>query len=389
MPKLCERNLCSGCHACYNACPTASIIMEQDAEGFLYPVIDSNTCINCQLCEMTCPILKHKATKEQTPKAFAAYSKDEKILENSSSGGVFYHIARKVIDDGGVVFGAAFDENFNVIHKAIDKLDDIIKLQGSKYVQSKIGDTYKQAKQFLESGRIVLFSGTPCQIEGLRAFLGRKYENLYTQDIICHGVPSPKVWQTYLSCRLRNISDIIDKVEFRNKEWGWEKYSLKLLFSNKTHYRRTAHDDPYMKGFISNLYLRPSCSYCNAKGISRFSDITLADFWGVKEACNDCYNSKGVSLLLVHSEKGNKLLNSVSNEINICESVVETAIKYNSSAVISSKPHRKRTDFLREVNDENFDSLIEKSLRQHLLLRITRRIKNAAIKIKRTILFAF
>ena len=385
MPILCEKKLCSGCHSCYSVCPTNSIKMEADVEGFLYPVVNETKCVECKLCEKSCPILNSNVKSQKTPKAFAAFSKDENVINNSSSGGVFYHIAKMIIDDGGVVFGAAFDDNFNVEHKAIDSLADIRLLQGSKYVQSKIGDTYKQAKQFLKNGRKVLFSGTPCQIEGLRAFLGQEYDNLYVLDFICHGVPSPKVWQMYVKHREKIASSKTKSVEFRNKKYGWESFSLKFGYSNDTEYTRNLFDDPYMKGFLSDLYLRTSCYNCRAKGLDRLSDITLADFWGAEAIVPEMYNKFGTSLVLINNKKGEYVFEKINSNLwfRNCDSM--QAITHNSAAIQSVSKHKKYDEFFATVSEDNFEETIHMCLKKSIAKKIKIKFKNMLIKIKKVI----
>ena len=196
MIKIARKEDCTGCHSCYNVCPKKCIDMKFDEEGFLYPSIDSSKCVECGLCEKVCPII-HTIEIENEPIAVGCYNKDEKIRMDSSSGGIFTLLSELVIQYGGVVFGAEFDENYNVRHSYVDNIEDLYKFRGSKYVQSTIGNSYYNAKQFLEQGRQVLFSGTPCQITGLKRYLQKDYDNLICQDIVCHGVPSTNVWEHY------------------------------------------------------------------------------------------------------------------------------------------------------------------------------------------------
>ena len=241
-----EKSKCSGCHACTNACPKNCISMVSDEEGFWYPEVDKIQCAECSLCETICPIINKNiqskrlikaqmSSKEQPyekQQAYACYSDNEEIRQNSSSGGIFTVIAESVINIGGVVFGAGFDDVFNVVHSYVENEEGLAKFRGSKYVQSEIGKTYKQAEVFLKQGRQVLFSGSPCQISGLKSYLRREYENLLSIDIICHGVPSPMVWQRYITFRENQENSIIQKVFFRSKRNGWNKFSLFILFAN-------------------------------------------------------------------------------------------------------------------------------------------------------------
>ena len=272
-----NKEKCSGCHACYSVCPTKAIEMVKDEKGFKYPVIDQPKCVNCHLCEKTCPIINKKIVDNE-PKAYSCYNKNNEVRSKSSSGGIFTLIASKILEKNGVVFGASFNNKFMVEHIYVEKEEELYKIRGSKYLQSIIGDSYKQAKKFLEEGRYVLFTGTPCQIEGLLSYLNKDYENLITQDIICHGVPSPKVWNKYLEYREKEDGEIPLEINFRSKENGWKNYNLKFRY-NGHEYKNNQNTDKYMQAFLKNVSLRESCYNCSFKKINRLSDITLADFW--------------------------------------------------------------------------------------------------------------
>lgn len=214
------------------------------------------------------------------PIAYACYSKNEAVRIRSSSGGIFYMLGEEVLGTGGVVFGAAFDSDWSVKHRHVDSKDELILLMGSKYIQSNIGDTYKQVKCFLKNGRQVLFCGTPCQIAGLKRFLNRNYDNLILVDFICHGVASPEVWKQYLD----EISEgkEIESISFRDKTRGWSKFSLKIKYRDGTEYLESPYIDPFMRAFLKDIIQRPACYQCRFKGLERESDMTLADFWGIK-----------------------------------------------------------------------------------------------------------
>ena len=254
---------CCGCHACFNVCPVNAIEMKEDEKGFKYPIIDKEKCVNCGLCDKVCPI-KEKVCISNEPVAYAAYNKDEEIRKESSSGGIFTLLAEKILEKQGIVFGAIFDDNFHVIHTYIDSKKQLEKLRGSKYVQSTIGDCYKIAKQYLEEDKYVLFTGTPCQIEGLRSYLQKDYKKLYTQDIICHGVPSPKVWEKYMEYRKNKDKEIPQKIYFRNKDNGWKRYNVKFKYK-QGEYKNRQSKDVYMQAFLRDISLRDSCYHCNFK----------------------------------------------------------------------------------------------------------------------------
>lgn len=355
MIDIIKKEDCTGCHACYNVCLKECITMEHDVEGFLYPNINTEKCIKCNLCEKVCPII-HQEKIENNPIAYGCYNKNEDIRNQSTSGGIFTLIAENVINSEGVVFGAEFDENYNVIHSSTDNISGLEKFRGSKYVQSKIGDTYKQIKQLLKEDKTVLFTGTPCQIGGLKSYLRKDYSNLICQDIVCHGVPSPYVWQHYknLISKDRNIKNI----NFRDKSTGWKRYSLKFDFTDGKSYEEVGNENAYIKGFIKNLYLRPSCYNCAYKTLNRQSDITLADFWGVEDILPSLDDNKGTSLIFVNSDKGKYLFDKIKNNI-IYEGVdIEKSIEFNPCAIKSCSYNKKRNLFMDKYNENNFVNFI-------------------------------
>ena len=353
-----NKEKCSGCHACYSVCPTKAIEMVKDEKGFKYPVIDQPKCVNCHLCEKTCPIINKKIVDNE-PKAYSCYNKNNEVRSKSSSGGIFTLIASKILEKNGVVFGASFNNKFMVEHIYVEKEEELYKIRGSKYLQSIIGDSYKQAKKFLEEGRYVLFTGTPCQIEGLLSYLNKDYENLITQDIICHGVPSPKVWNKYLEYREKEDGEIPLEINFRSKENGWKNYNLKFRY-NGHEYKNNQNTDKYMQAFLKNVSLRESCYNCSFKKINRLSDITLADFWGIEKVNPKMFDDKGMSLVIVNSKKGNKLFNSIQDEIVKEEININEAIKYNPSMITSSKPDKNRKKFFEHLDNMDFKELVDK-----------------------------
>lgn len=279
MQRLCEHKSCMGCAACANSCPKGCIHMEADGEGFLYPRIDEAVCISCNRCSTVCPVLSRSSkTPLDAPRAYAAHNLDKNIVGSSSSGGVFTALAQNVLEEGGVVYGAAFRENFSVAHCRVETADQLPVFRGSKYAQSDVALSYRQVCDDLNAGRKVLFSGTPCQVAGLRSFLGKDYSDLLCVDIICHSVPSPKVWQEYLRELQVKAGEKIASASFRDKREGWEGYYLRVGFADGREDLRRGNDNYYMKAFIQGLSTRPSCYNCSFKGQNRGSDITLGDF---------------------------------------------------------------------------------------------------------------
>lgn len=380
MIKIEDKSKCCGCTACASKCPKDAIEMIEDENGFKYPVINEEKCVNCGLCEKVCPILTNKKISNK-PKAYACINKDEEIRKDSSSGGVFSLLAEYVLENNGVVFGAAFDEEFKLKHICIDSKEDLFKLRTSKYLQSYIGDTYKEAQRFLESGKIVLFTGTPCQIEGLKSFLVKDYDNLYTQDIICHGVPSPKVWNKYKEHRRKIDNDMPKEINFRNKDNGWHKFNLKFTYNNKS-YSKNQNEDIYMRCFLSNLCLRDSCYNCSFKKYNRLSDITLADYWGVEHIHPEIDDNKGISLVIINSSKGDKLFEAIKNKCNIKETDIDQAIKYNQSFICSVRNNKNRNNFFEELDTNEFDKLIKKYVKQpNIIKKVLRKVKIIAKKV--------
>ena len=327
MIQILDKSQCCGCTACVSICPKQCITMREDEEGFLYPVVDSSHCIDCNLCKKVCPELYPKEMREPLH-VYAAKHKNEQVRLASSSGGIFTLLAEKIIDESGVVFGVRFNNNWDVVHDYTETMEGLAVFRGSKYVQSYMGDCYLKAKSFLEQGRKVMFTGTPCQIAGLKNFLRKDYDNLLTVDVVCHGVPSPKVWQVYLDEIARKggknsvlSHPIVEKTEinhidFRSKSIGWKKFSFALTLSKATAdgEKNTVllssifTENPYMNAFLSNLSLRPSCYDCPAKAGKSGSDITIADFWGIEDVLPEFDDDKGISLVLSYSEKGGRWL---------------------------------------------------------------------------------
>ncbi len=310
MIEIKDKKDCCGCHACQQTCPHGCITMQADKEGFLYPVVDKSNCIECGRCERVCPVINPH--EESIPIQIRTFvHPDENIRSNSSSGGFFSMLATYVLERGGVVFGARFDEHWNVVHDFIRTKEQLPLLQGSKYLQSVIGDSYIKAEKFLKDGIQVLFTGTSCQIAGLKTYLRREYESLLTMDVICHGVPSPIVWNSYLQSITPNKSSI-ETVSFRDKTTGWKNFSFALRKQDNSLITQPFTQNLYMKGFLNNFFLRPSCYNCPAKKGKANSDFTVGDFWGVDKKYPNLDDDKGISIVLINSDKGYSLYKSCS-----------------------------------------------------------------------------
>lgn len=336
-----DKNQCCGCSACVQACPKQCISFDEDEQGFRYPLVNRDICVDCKLCEKVCPSLNQNNSK-QPLNVYAAINPNEEIRMQSSSGGIFTMLAEVILAEGGVVFGACFDHNWEVRHDYVENKQELSKFRGSKYVQSRIGESFKQAKVFLNQGRKVLFSGTSCQIAGLKLFLRKEYENLITIDVVCHGVPSPKIWRDYIEFITRpqgvdgkntvlyslKAKPVITGVSFRDKTNGWKKFGFELrgkvaygdknsvLNSDTNQSQILLHESVnqnlYMQGFINNLFIRPSCFHCPSKEGRCNSDFSLADFWAIKLYAKQLDDDKGVTLLYVHSKKALQLLYKIN-----------------------------------------------------------------------------
>ena len=356
-----EKNKCCGCSACAQACPVSCIQMIVDKEGFLYPSVDKDKCIGCNKCDKVCPIINNSKQTEDCITAYAAYSKSNELLEMSSSGAIFSEVALKILQDGGVVFGAAFDENLMVKHIYIESEEDLYKLQGSKYLQSVIGNTYKETEDFLKQGRKVLYVGTACQIAGLKQYLSKDYDSLFTIDVLCHGTPSPFVWKKYLDSikRGQGFGKIV-KARFRLKKPNWQKYSLEFTSEDGNVIDQLYYENSYMKLFLGNLCLRPSCYSCSFKYLDRYSDITLGDCWGVENSLPEMFNDRGVSVVIIHSEKGVNVFNDIKNSLVYKEENVDKLLPKSADSRHSVKcPKNRKRFFKKFARVDDINSLVK------------------------------
>lgn len=351
---------CNGCSVCEKVCNVKAIKMKTTEKGFLYPIIDKEKCVECRMCENRCPILNEIKKRECYTKTYVAYNINEEERIKSSSGGIFILLAKKVIQKNGVVFGAYLDEKQKVKHGYAEKEEELAKFMGSKYVQSEIGDTYREVQSFLKEGRYVLFSGTPCQNAGLKSFLGKEYNKLYMQDIICHGVPSPLVWEKYKEYREKIDNDIPEKISFRNKDEGWKLFNMKFEYKNQNTYKQNQNKDLFMRAFLKNTILRDSCYDCAFKTEDRLSDITLGDYWGIENVHPELDDNKGSSVVIINSEKGQLLFDEIKEELFYKESDYEMIKKCNPALISSVKKDPNREKFFENIDKLPFNELVEK-----------------------------
>lgn len=340
---------CSGCTACANICPKNAIEMTRDAEGFAYPKINPELCIKCGRCDATCPALNYtKTLPDAFPKAFVAIHNDAKILRHSSAGGAFTALSEIILREGGVVFGAAFDKKWRVVHKAARTLDELESLRGSKYVQSQIGDVYRQVKDALQSTK-VLFCGVPCQCAGLRHFLGGDHENLLTVDLICHGVPSPAIWECYIDSI--DAEHEVAHINFRSKRSGW-KSRTEINFKDRGYYTSDNGSYLYGKLFLRGLIERPSCHPCKFKFPSVQSDLTLGDAWGVQNFAPEMFNNRGTSVVFIHTNKGKDFFeqtNMKTKEVSFYSAVVPN-YRYMAPTVADKRRDNFFADFIKAAD---------------------------------------
>lgn len=359
MPLLAARNLCTGCGACAGSCEHKCIVMKPDGYEFVYPTVDVIHCVQCGLCEQGCPIVKdhNPNTSSPLPKAYAAYSKDEKLRNESSSGAIFSELAHCIFAQGGVVFGAAYDGQYNVQHVCAESIEDLASLRGAKYAQSNLGDVFHDVRARLDRRQPVLFSGTPCQVAGLKAFLRKKYDSLSCIDFVCHGVPSPLAWKAYVEYRARidNDGELPQSINLRSKETGWSRYRYSNIFEyeNGKRYVCPSGDSLFMKLFVGDYICRPSCETCSFKGYSRISDLTLGDFWGIWDIKPEMDDDCGTSLILCQSDHGDKLLDSISDKLVMKSVTLEEASRQNKSMLMASPANPKRREALETIKSGN------------------------------------
>lgn len=346
MKQICEKDKCTGCSVCINSCPKKCITMKENQYGILVPNIDENKCINCNLCIKNCP--ENNPIEFHMPlRVYAAWSLDEEERRKSASGGIAWEIYRYIINNGGIAVGTQYDENMNLVYKMTNTIEEARKYKGSKYVQSYIGNLYIQIEQQLKRKKEVIFIGTPCQVSGLKSFLKSKdANNLITVDLVCHGVPPIKYFKDYL--KYLKTQNKIDNVTFRGENnWNFTGYE-----KGKVVYKRHNKEDLYYKAFLKGIFYRDNCYQCRYAKKERISDITIGDFWGIgKEILFNYDIHNGVSLILVNTKKGEKLIENIKPQIFIEERTIEEAQKGNAQL---NHPSYKNEDA------ENFKELYRK-----------------------------
>lgn len=371
MIQLIDKSNCCGCEACAQVCPKGCISMERDAEGFLYPHANADSCIDCGLCEKVCPCLNAK-TGKQPIAVYAAVNPDEEIRKDSSSGGVFWMLVKQTIEEGGVVFGAAFDDERMVFHSSAETIEDARKFRGSKYVQSRVDRCYKEVHDYLKQGRKVLFSGTACHIAALKSYLRKEYNNLITVDVVCHGVPSPSIWKEYLK-KIGN-NKRITFISFRDKTSGWRNYDFYVEYADHSFIRETHNKNLFMRGYLHGLYLRPSCHKCIFKSGKCESDITLGDFWGVEKVLPMMDDNRGVSVVMANTKNG---MTQLQNFYSILKELEYEKVVAGNPSIIkaTAEPVYRRIFMNHYLNGEGINATVDvlKQMRPSLMKRLLNR----------------
>lgn len=361
---------CCGCEACYNVCPKNCIEMKSDEEGFLYPRVHQDTCINCGLCEKVCPIINHvPREKNDNQEAYLMQHKDDEICRQSTAGGAFTGIASYVIEKGGIVFGVEMTEDYKVRHTSVETIEELVKFRNSKYVQSRIGTVFQQVKHELNNGRLVCFSGTPCQVEGLRHFLGKDYENLILVDVVCRAVPSPGVWEKYIKYEVEQRGEM-SSVRFRDKTLGYQYSTMELKSKDGKTYRGGIESQPWLRMFFSGMIIRPSCTDCKFRSRYRNSDFTIWDCFPSYKFDRSFDERKGTTRVLVHSEKGVDIFNKIRKTMEVTEVDCGVATANVLEMMDSPKKNDKCQTFYMELNRRGLEFAIKKYFPNTLIIRI-------------------
>ena len=351
---------CCGCSACMNSCPRDCIKMTPDKDGFLYPEVCEVLCVECNKCVKVCPVL-NEDTPDNKPKAYLVKNRNKELRKTSTSGGFFAAAAKYVLSEGGVVFGVGFDDNFNVRHSYIENIKDIKKFNRSKYVQSEVGHNYRKVKEFLHDGRKVLFSGTPCQVEALLNYLGEDPDDLYTMDIICKGVPSPKFWKKYLSWHKKKSGKDIREVRFREKTYGYGSTTMRVVYSDGTEYDEPYDVDPMLQFYSKEMISRPSCYDCKSKGKHRRSSFTAGDYWYVSGAAPRMDDGIGVSQVLVNNEKAAAAFEEIKKYLDVEPLDFDKDSAINGGMMVTSaKPNPRREEMYADLDNMSMGALQRK-----------------------------
>lgn len=373
-------NECVGCALCHDVCPVGAIEMQSDGKGFLQPVIDQDACVDCGKCASRCPLLCYEVdTSIKSPlKSFAAYSKNESTRYLSTSGGAFSELAECVLKADGIVVGAAYGDEFSIVHRAVETSEDLELLRQSKYAQSDTSGIFRLVKAMLKEGKIVLFAGTPCLVSALYSYVGERGSGLITVDFLCLGVNSPWVYREYLSSLEEKYGSKVSRIWFKNKELGWNRFSTRVDFVNGRTYRKDRATDGFMRGYIVHpLYIREGCTRCRFKGMPHRSDITLGDFWGVEKVIPEIDSRDGVSVIFANSPQGCELVEAAEGSLSLWPVSFDAAVRSeNRNAIAQSVVLDRRSDqFYADLKRYGFVKAIKRNASDKPVVRVKRAIK--------------
>lgn len=365
MIKITDRTKCCGCTACANACSKGAIHMLPDEEGFLYPLVSLDKCINCNVCNKVCPVENKSTSMGLVLNSYVLRTKDKDVLTNSTSGGFITPLASYILGLDGVICGAAYDKDFRVKHIIVENdgaEKGLANIRGSKYVQSDLGDCFKKIKKFLEEERTVCFVGTPCQVNGLKSFLQKNYTRLITVDLVCHGTPSPRLWEKYLNYQKAKYNSEISEISFRNKTYGYHSGTMKITFASGNIYYGSARIDLMLKSFFSEIASRPICYQCPFKTLDRCSDFTIYDCWHASDLVSGLKDDdKGFTNVIVQSNKGKNILDLVKDRYEIYSVDTKKAIELDGIMILNSAiPHQQRTKFYLNLDQHEIKEIVQK-----------------------------
>ena len=382
MARLAEKKDCTGCGACFSVCGANAITMTEDLEGFLYPNMDAKRCVNCKKCTAVCPVINCTSGRKTVLKAYGLKNRNLSIRKQSASGGAFSAIAEYMINHyNAYIFGAKFDSEFNVVHDYTSSIEGLTAFRGSKYIQSNLNDCFKEIKRLLSEGKYVMFTGTPCQVHGLVEFLGHKYDNLLTVDLICHGLPSPKIWKSFLEFVEQKYKA---KLRFCNLRSHWQGVHTKLFFEKKS-FEDRKDILSFLDIFYSSYAMRPSCYRCRYTNLNRVSDITIADFWGIENVRADFKDEFGVSIALINSEKGINVFENLKDNIQYFETDVSKTNQPHLKYPIKVSSEKDRNEFWNTYNRFGYDILAKRYSRYGFVNNLKRNFNIALTMLKSVI----
>lgn len=374
---------CTLCGACADRCPINAISFDKEYMGGHYPKIDMERCLECGLCVKACPVLHPLKETKRKIQSYAAANNDNAVRSQSSSGGIFSALADAILAGGGFVCGAILSEDLSVMHEIAGNTQQLQRMRGSKYVQSKMTDTYRRVERLLQDGKTVLFTGCPCQAAALRTYLGKEYEKLYVADVICHGVPTLSAWDAYIALQEDRYRAKVQAVSFRDKKDGWHRSSMRLVFANGKEYREPITADTYFRGFLGNVTLKESCYNCAFRSGKSGADITLGDFWGAEVTVPDMDDNKGLSAVLVRTEKGAELFEKISTEKRSVP--YELILKGNRNLEESPLVSPKREQYYAYAETNGEKASMEKFLAESAAEKIKRKLRFVVRKMKHAV----